>query len=324
VKDQINGVSTTINELTPYLNERFDEVKVISPSLFKVYKPYLYPEVSLAYGITNSKLAEIIGPTKSTCIHIFTEGPIGLKVRNYCVRNKLKFTTSYLTHFAEQLKNITYLPEWLTYAYLRWFHRDSNKIIVATNTIRDHLKSKGFKNKIEPCSKGVNTTVFHPYKRDNTTKPLIAYVGRVSKEKNIEAFLDCKFDCDKVVIGDGPYRKTLQSNYPNIKFVGYLKGKDLAKAYSDADATVFPSLTDTFGLTIIESLACGTPVAAFPVTGPKDILTPETGGLDWDIDVAISKALNSNSQDCIELAAKYSWSACANCFVRNLIITKNG
>jgi glycosyltransferase involved in cell wall biosynthesis len=249
-------------------------------------------------------------------IHIATEGPLGLAARSYCKRNGLPYTSSFHTRFAEYVHLRTRLPLACGYAFLRWFHNGSERLMAATPSLADELRSRGFRNPVL-WSRGVDTDLFRP--RDKgfipDPRPVMLYTGRVAVEKNLEAFLNAPVAGTKYVVGDGPQRLELAQQFPDVRFVGYRQGEELARYIAAADVFVFPSLTDTFGLVMLEALACGVPVAAFPVRGPKDVILSDlVGCLNDDLEYAIRRALTLNSQACREYALRYSWRDCARLF----------
>lgn len=324
IEGQVNGVVRTLNSITAELNGLGHSFTVIHTGMFKNFAIPFYKEIRLAYGIKDSTLEAIIKPNEPCCIHILTEGTLGTRVRQFCLKNNLKFTTSFLTKFSEQLSFILPFPRFIAPIadyYLIQCHKNSSCVMVASKSMQNYLFDKGFKSKIAITGKGVDSELFRPYERVKHDKPVCAYIGRVSREKGIEKFLDCKFDCQKVVVGGGPFKDELEAKYPNVKFTGYLTGEALAKAYSDADVFVFPSETDTFGLVLLEAMACGTPVAAFPVTGPIDVITDKRlGSLNVDLDIAIAEALQYGDRDyCAQHALEYTWKQAAKRFCDNLV-----
>lgn len=256
-------------------------------------------------------------------IHIATEGPLGLVARLYCRRNNIPFTTSYHTKFPEYVQARTRIPTSWTYAFMRWMHKDSNNVLVTSPSMKKELQANGFKN-VEVWGRGVNTTLFHPSKRDGAIvnkyeSPKMLYVGRVSIEKNLEAFFKVDTPGTKIVVGDGPLLEQYKRDYPDIIFVGAKVGEDLARYYASADVFVFPSKTDTFGIVMLEALASGTPIAAYPVTGPIDVVTNSMDGfLNDDIQKAITEALKCDRITIRQRSLKYKWSECAKVFVDNL------
>src|SRR5512146_702670 len=277
---QVNGVVRTLTRVVKELRAMGHAVEVISPDLFKTFPLPTYPEIQLAIG-AYEPVQERFKAFEPEAIHIATEGPIGLAARRICVEWKLPFTTSYHTRFPEYVSARLPLPLAAGYAYMKWFHKPSGRVMVATPTMRDELAGHGFRN-ISSWSRGVDTEVFHPRRegeRDvyaDLQRPIFLYVGRVAVEKNIEAFLGLDLPGTKVVVGPGPQLDELRAKYPQVVFTGPKSGSELTAHYNGADVFVFPSLTDTFGLVLLESMACGTPVAAYPAPGPIDII-PNSG-----------------------------------------------
>ncbi|MGI4940429.1 MAG: glycosyltransferase family 4 protein, partial [Janthinobacterium lividum] len=242
----------------------------------------------------------------------------------WAVRRGVAFTTSFHTRFPEYLHARLRMPTGLSYAWLRWFHNAGSATMVATASLRRELIQRGFRN-VRPWTRGVDLTRFHPLPApaQDVPRPLFLYVGRLAVEKNVEGFLSLDLPGAKVVVGDGPQRDTLARAYPDAQFLGERHGDALAKTYASADVFVFPSLTDTFGLVLLESLASGTPVAARPVTGPADILedaAPGVGALDHDLRTAALRALSGDRAACRRHAERFSWRACAEIFLTNLVL----
>ena len=322
---QVNGVVRTLRTITEEMRAMGMTVEVIGPDRFNTMPMPSYPEIRLAL-FPGRKLAQLIDEFAPDALHIATEGPLGMAARAYAKRRKIAFTTAFHTRFAEYLQARTKIPLWLTYAWLRKFHSSGAAIMVATQSLRDELTARGFKN-VRAWSRGVDLGAFHPEKKEAWTfpRPIFAYVGRVAVEKNLRAFLDLQLPGSKLVVGDGPQRKALEREYPNVHFVGARHGEALAAAYAGADVFVFPSKTDTFGLVVLEALASGLPVAAFPVTGPKDILSEApvpVGALSDDLQQAALAALEIDRSACRPYAETYSWGACAQRFLDNLVPTR--
>lgn len=323
---QINGVVRTLSTTKQVLENLGHEVRLITPDLFRTIPCPTYPEIRLAYTHFGrvGKLIEFFQPDS---IHIATEGPLGLSARAYCRRKNKAFTTSFHTKFPDYIHARFGIPIRWTYQLLRWFHRRSAKVMVTTQSMAQELAHWGFEN-LTLWSRGVDTELFRP--RDepflaDLPCPLMVYVGRVAVEKNIEAFLQLNVQGSKVVVGAGPQIDYLQQRYPDVHFVGMKKGEELARYYAAADVFVFPSKTDTFGLVLLEALASGTPVAAYPVAGPIDIIGgyPEAGVLHEDLEQAVRGALLLNREKCRLHATHYSWQACTQQFLENLhIITR--
>ncbi len=323
---QVNGVVRTLRTITEEMRAMGITVEIIGPDRFKTIPMPSYPEIRLAL-FPGRKLAKLIDAFQPDALHIATEGPLGLAARKYARRRKIAFTTAFHTRFAEYLKARTKIPLPLTYAWLRWFHGAGSGVMVATQSLRDELTARGFKN-VRAWSRGVDLQAFHPEPRENwnLARPIFAYVGRVAVEKNLRAFLDLKLPGSKLVVGDGPQRKSLEREYPDAHFAGARFGSDLAAAYAGADVFVFPSRTDTFGLVVLEALASGLPVAAYPVTGPKDILgeaAVPVGALNENLQQAALDALTIDRANCRPHAETYSWTACATRFLDNLVPTKS-
>jgi glycosyltransferase involved in cell wall biosynthesis len=324
---QVNGVVRTLTRVVTELKAMGHTVEVISPDQFKTFPLPTYPEIKVAIGVYEP-VQEQFKAFEPEAIHIATEGPIGLAARRICVEWKLPFTTSYHTRFPEYVSARLPLPLAAGYAYMKWFHKPSGRLMVATPTLRDELTEHGFRN-ISAWSRGVDTQVFHPRREGdpdifaNLKKPIFLYVGRVAVEKNIEAFLALDLPGTKVVVGPGPQLDELKAKYPDAVFTGSKSGDDLTAAYNSADVFVFPSLTDTFGLVLLEAMACGTPVAAYPAPGPIDII-PNSGagalavGATEGLREACLEALKLDRKEVRRFAEKFSWRACAEDFVRNL------
>jgi glycosyltransferase involved in cell wall biosynthesis len=318
-RPQINGVVTTLTRNCEHLRARGHTVRTFTPDQFRTWPCPGYMEIRLALGC-GRKLRAQLDEFRPDAIHIATEGPLGLAARNYCRKRGYPFTTSFHTRFAEYIQLRTGLPTGWMYHVLRWFHDAAERTMVATPALIEELKGRGFKNPVA-WSRGVDTELFRPRVKEfrNGERPIFVYAGRVAIEKNIEAFLSLDLPGTKVVIGDGPQRNHLQVKYPEVHFLGYKIGDDLARHIAEADVFVFPSRTDTFGLVMLEALACGLPVAAFPVRGPNDvILDDKVGCLDEDLRAAAKTALTLDPADCREYAMNYSWENCARQFENHL------
>ncbi len=318
---QVNGVVRTLRTVTAELRAMGKTVEVIGPDRFTTVPLPSYPEIRLAV-LPGRKLARLIADFAPDALHIATEGPLGAAARAYARRRKLPFTTAFHTRFAEYLHARTRIPTRLTYAWLRRFHNAGAGTMVATRSLAEELSGRGFTN-VRRWSRGVDLDAFHPARPEDwpLPRPIFAYVGRVAVEKNLAAFLDLDLPGSKLVVGDGPQRKALQQAYPAVHFAGARFGAGLAAAYAGADVFVFPSKTDTFGLVVLEALACGLPVAAYPVTGPKDILgaAPHpVGVLNDNLGQAALDALTIDRAACRPYAESYSWAACARLFLDNL------
>ena len=324
---QVNGVVRTLTRVIDEMRQMGHTVEVISPDQFKTFPLPTYPEIKVAVG-AYEPIQERFKAFEPEAIHIATEGPIGLAARRLCVEWKLPFTTSYHTRFPEYVSARLPLPLAAGYAYMRWFHKPSGRLMVATPTMRDELEQHGFRN-ITAWSRGVDTEMFHPRREGDVdvfadlARPIYLYVGRVAVEKNIEAFLGLDLAGTKVVVGDGPQREELTTRYPKVAFRGARFGDDLAGHFAGADVFVFPSLTDTFGLVILEAMAAGTPVAAYPAPGPIDIIPGSSAGAlaasaTEGLREACLEALKLDRAVVRRFAEGFSWKACAEDFVRNL------
>ena len=324
---QVNGVVRTLRTVAQELRKMGKIVEVVGPERFRTLPMPSYPEIRLSV-LPNRKLARIIEEFRPDALHIATEGPLGMAARRYAIRYNMPFTTAFHTRFAEYLKARTGIPEFLSYAWLRRFHGAGSAVMVATQSLREELLTRGFKN-VRPWSRGVDLDAFSPAVKESLDlpRPVFLYVGRVAVEKNLRAFLALDLPGSKVVVGDGPQRAELQAEFPQAHFVGTRHGAALAAAYAGADVFVFPSKTDTFGLVVLEALASGLPVAAYPVTGPKDILAEAqkpVGALDEDLRQACLKALEIDRAACRPFAETYSWRACAERFLDNLVPVGGG
>ena len=320
---QVNGVVRTLSTVQRELTAMGCTVDVIGPDRFRTLPCPTYPDIRLSL-LPRRRLARLITEYAPDALHISTEGPLGIATRAWAMKHGYAFTTAFHTRFPEYLHARTRVPTALSYAWMRRFHSAGSGIMVATESLRRELSARGFKN-IRPWSRGVDLDLFKPQPKEDwgLPRPVFAYVGRVAVEKNIGAFLSLDLPGSKVVVGDGPSRPSLQRRFPDVHFAGVRHGAPLAQAFAGADVFVFPSLTDTFGLVMLESLACGTPVAAFPVTGPADVLAgggPTVGAVDTDLRAAALQALeNGDRTACRAYAERFSWRACAEAFLANLV-----
>ncbi|GJQ63477.1 MAG: glycosyl transferase [Melioribacteraceae bacterium] len=316
---QMNGVVRTLNSTINELSKMGHEIFVMHPGLFNTIPLPTYPEIRLAL-MKRKQISQLIEDFTPDAIHITTEGTIGLGVRNYCVRRKIPFTTSYTTKFPEYIYHRFFIPEKFTYKLMRWFHAKSEAVMVATESLKKELIDHSFDN-ITMWTRGVDVDLFNPDRPKviHEQKPVLLYAGRLAVEKNINAFLELKFDCVKYVVGIGPDLETLRKKYPEVKFLGRKSGEELASYYASADVFVFPSKTDTFGLVMLEALSCGVPVAAYPVTGPVDVIGESgVGVLNNSLEEAVAEALKIPKTKCREYALNYSWTTVAKIFVDNL------
>jgi glycosyltransferase involved in cell wall biosynthesis len=316
---QVNGVVRTYERLSRELAATGVEMLFLTPADFRTVSFPAYPEIRLALpdrAVVRRRLETL----KPDFVHIATEGPVGWMTRSVCRSQSRPFTTSYHTRFPEYAAAIFGLPARWCYAPARLFHSSGVGTMVATKSLADDLARRGFK-RLLPWTRGVDTDVFRP--RDvrlfGSDRPVFLYVGRASREKNIEAFLSADLPGLKVVVGNGPHLDTLRRRYPDTVFTGPKSGEELACHYASADVFVFPSRTDTFGLVLLEAMASGLPVAAFPVTGPIDLVRHgETGILDEDLARAAIKALALDRQAARAHASTFSWRQAAELFVDNI------
>lgn len=323
-RPQINGVVQTYERLNEQLLSWGHEVEFISPKGFRTVPLPTYPEIRLAL-ITPGQARRRIADFNPDHIHIATEGPVGLATRAYCVKRQRRFTTSYHTRFPEYLTvRLPLVPIRWGYAFERWFHNAGAGIMVSTRSLLSELEDKGLK-RLMPWSRGVDTELFRPRNvRLFGTQPVFLYVGRVAVEKNLTAFLDLDLPGRKVVVGGGPQLAMLKAAHPEAVFTGPLFGETLAEAFASSDVFVFPSRTDTYGVVLLEALASGVPVAAFPVTGPLDVvLHGKVGYLGEDLGEAALRALTMDRAACRDYALRFSWETCARQFMRNITSAYN-
>ncbi|MBB4051541.1 glycosyltransferase involved in cell wall biosynthesis [Devosia subaequoris] len=319
-RPQINGVVRTLESVAKQLRAWGHEVSFLTPEPFWTVPVPTYPEIRLSLA---SRRAVFMTMARSRAhhIHIATEGPLGLLARRYCLDRGKAFTTSFHTRFPEYAAARLPLPEEWSYGYLRWFHDPAVATMVPTPSLRTELRGRGFSH-LTLWGRGVDGARFHPGEKSLFTDlpgPHLLYVGRVSAEKNVTAFLDLDVPGSKIVVGDGPDRAHLERHYPQVHFIGYLHGEALAAAYRSADVFVFPSRTDTFGNVVTEALASGTPVAAYPVTGPRDVVTdPRAGTLSEDLGAAVRRSLTLRRADARALGEQFTWAASARQFLSAL------
>jgi glycosyltransferase involved in cell wall biosynthesis len=316
---QVNGVVRTLQRTKLELERLGHRVGVISPDQFRTIPCPTYREIRLALW-PERKLALQLDALKPDAIHIATEGPLGRAARAWCLKRRFPFTTAYHTRFPEYVAARFAVPLAWTYAIVRRFHAPATRVMVATQSIESELVARGFAN-ISRWTRGVDLELFRPDERAalDLPRPIHLYVGRVAVEKNIGAFLALRLPGSKVVIGDGPQRAALAAQYPDVHFLGAKSGADLARHVAAGDVFVFPSLTDTFGLVMLEAMACGLPVAAFPVAGPKDVVREgEVGALDWDLAKAVERAIALPRAACRLYAQTFSWEAATRQFLANL------
>ena len=319
---QVNGVVRTLQAVKAELEKMGHQVLIISPDRFYSVPCPTYPEIRLALARV-AQVGALLREFEPEAIHLATEGPLCVAARRWCLRRDLPFTTAYHTQFPDYVSARSGVPaEWI-WRYIRWFHGPSAAILASTPSIRQSLVDHGLPQ-VRHWGRGVDLGNFHtgiaPHpKMVGLAGPIQLYVGRVAVEKNLEAFLKSSHPGTKVVVGDGPVRASLQARYPEAKFLGAMFGPELASAYSAADVFVFPSRTDTFGLVMIEALACGVPVAAYPVTGPIDILNDSVGAMGDELTDAIGRALTRDRAVCAEYGRTFTWAASARQFLSALV-----
>lgn len=317
---QLSGAALTLQRTMSLLRNRGHEISVVHPGLFKTMPCPSYPEIRLAVR-PFAKLAAMLDAFSPEAIHIPVEGPLGLAGRRYCLKRRLPFTTAFMTKFPEYVWDRCRIPPAWTYALLRRFHKPAGRTMVSTPGLKAELEARGFSDLVY-WSRGVDHELFRPRQKDwlDLPSPVAMYMGRVAVEKNIEAFLRLELPGSKVVIGDGPALKGLSRSFPETIFLGRKTGEDLARHLAAADVFVFPSLTDTFGIVLLEAMACGLPVAAYPVVGPRDVVVHGvTGWLDWDLTRAVEQALRLDPADCREHALGFTWDRSADQFLSNLV-----
>lgn len=317
---QTNGVVQTLTRTGIWLERFGHEVQFMTPVLFRSLPCPTYPEIRLAW-LPYRRLRALADAFEPDAIHIATEGPLGLATRRYCRQRGLAFTTSYHTQFPQYLRARLPVPVAASYRLLRAFHSGATHCMVSTPSIQAELEARGFCNVVR-WQRGVDTQLFKPRPKKflSLPRPIATYVGRLAVDKNIDAFLSMAWAGTKLVIGDGPERARLQQQYPDAVFVGYRFEEDLAAHIAASDVMVFPSRTDTFGLVNLEALACGVPVAAFPVPGPRDVLRDGiTGSLDVDLARAAVRALALSPEECRKQALQSGWDVCSREFEANLV-----
>lgn len=319
---QVNGVVRTLQTITAEMTAMGHVVEVVGPDRFVTLPCPTYPDIRLSV-LPRRRLRRIIEEFAPDALHIATEGPLGTAARAWARRRGHAFTTAFHTRFPEYVNARIGIPTGLLYAWLRRFHNAGSGTMVATASLRAELAGRGFRG-IREWSRGVDLAQFQPAAPTDwgLPRPVFAYVGRVAVEKNIRAFLDLDLPGSKVVVGGGPQLAALKRGYPGVHFTGPKFGAELAAAYAGSDVFVFPSLTDTFGLVLLESLACGTPVAAFDVTGPRDVLAAaagRVGAVGPDLRQAALDALQADRAACRAHAERFSWRACAETFLHHLV-----
>ena len=316
--NQINGVVTTYKNIeTIAIRDGYNFV-YITPGEFSHIDCPIYNEVKLAYP---RKMGEKIKEISPNHIHIATEGPVGLWARKYLTKSNIRYNTAYHTKFPEGLETLLGIPENITWRYIKWFHKHTGKVLTTTQSMVEQLEKKGIKNLVS-WTRGVDRTIFSSKLRDKTNEKLnLVCVSRLSKEKNLDDFCSLNyFHANKILVGDGPYRKELEIKYPDVTFVGFKTGIELAKYFANADVFVFPSRWETFGIVMIEAMACGTPVAAYPCQGPIDVVDHGiTGFLRDNLKQAITECLTLDRYQVECYSTKYTWENAWEIFKNNLI-----
>jgi glycosyltransferase involved in cell wall biosynthesis len=317
---QVNGVVRTLQATIAELEGRGIDVKVVGPAGFRTFGLPTYPDIRLALT-TPRRMREILSAEAPDAVHVATEGPLGYSMRRACVSLDRRFTTSYHTRFPEYVSARAPVPERLTYAMLRCFHAPAASVLVSTERMLEELRSRGFRN-LALWPRGVDTLLFHPDQPPvlDLPRPIFLTVSRLAPEKNLEAFLALDLPGSKVVVGDGPQGDELRFRFPKAHFLGLKQGAELAALYASADVFVFPSLTDTFGIVMLEASASGLPTAAFPVPGPLDVLGG-TGAavLDHDLRRACLAALRLSRKTCRDVALTRSWASATDSFMDHVM-----
>jgi glycosyltransferase involved in cell wall biosynthesis len=322
--DQINGVNTTYNNIEPYAIRDGYSIHTIHPGNFRYIDCPKYNEVKIALPWKIGQKIEEISPDH---IHIQTEGPIGLCARKYLSKCGYRYNTAYHTKFPEGLRKLFGIPESLTWPLVRQFHKHSGKVLTTTNSMVQELRNHGFDGDIISWTRGVDRRIFSPELRENPPSKYFLCVSRVSKEKNLEDFFNLDYpEYQKVMVGDGPMLETYKEQYPDVTFTGFKTGLDLARYYANAEVFVFPSRWETFGIVMIEAMACGTPVAAYHCQGPKDVIDQGVTGFmaseSESINVAIDKCLKIDRNTVYEVSKRWSWVETWEIFRDNLITIK--
>ena len=317
---QTNGVVRTLTETRRCLDREGCDVLMVTPQEFRTAPCPTYPEIRLAL-FPRRKVFRLLDRFAPDALHIATEGPLGLAGRRWALRRRRIFTTAWHTQFPRYIRARAPIPLSWSYGALRWFHGPATRTLVPTESIRRELAGRGF-GPLVIWGRGVDTELFRPDRATGLpgARPIMMYMGRVAVEKNVQAFLDLDLPGTKYVVGDGPALQDLRRRYPDAVFTGAHYGEALAARLASADVFVFPSLTDTFGLVLLEAMACGVPVAAYPVTGPADVvLQGRTGVLDQDLGAAVRAALELDGGACRSFSLDHSWEAASRTFLQHLV-----
>jgi glycosyltransferase involved in cell wall biosynthesis len=316
---QVNGVVRTWQQTIRELEALGHEVEVMHPALGATVAAPRYNEIRLSLAPWRIVSRAMARPFDA--VHIATEGPIGFEARRRCESRRIPYTTSYHTQFPEYMKRYFALPPAVTWRFMRWFHGGARATLAPTQQVTEQLRAHGIARAQTWC-RGVDTAQFRPIEGGlfaDLPRPVHLYAGRVAREKNIDAFIDAPLPGSKVVVGDGPERVRLERSHPHVRFVGYKFGDELAAHYAAADVFVFPSRTDTFGVVMLEANACGTPIAAYPVTGPIDVVREGVNGaLDEDLARAAARALHVPRMSCLAHARCNGWGRVAEVLLAHL------
>jgi glycosyltransferase involved in cell wall biosynthesis len=318
LKDQINGVVTTYKNIEIYAVRDGYNFVVLDPGWFSYIDCPGYNEVKIAYP---RKMGEKIKKINPDYIHIATEGPLGLWARAYLSLAGIRHNSAYHTRFPEGLNQLFGIPETLTWRFVRWFHKHSGRVLTTTNSMVKELKDHGFTGEVIPWTRGVDREIFKSELRDEVPSKYLLCVSRVSKEKNLEAFFELDYPgYQKIMVGDGPMLEIYKKKYPAITFTGFKTGTELAHYYANADVFVFPSRWETFGIVMIEAMACGTPVAAYPCQGPEDVIDQGmTGFIDKDLATSVHRCLGLNREQVEHFSQRWTWQECWNIFRNSLV-----
>jgi glycosyltransferase involved in cell wall biosynthesis len=316
--EQINGVVTTYKNIEACAIRDNYRVVYLDPGRFRYVDCPGYNELKIAFPRKVGKILEEINPDY---IHIATEGPVGLRVRQYLDKHNYRYNTAYHTKFPEGIRKLFGVPETLTWPLIRWFHKHSGKVLTTTDSMVKELQAHGFGGEVIPWTRGVDREIFNPRLRGNTDPKYLLCVSRVSKEKNLEQFFELNYPgYAKIMVGDGPMLEKYKKQYPDVHFVGFKTGDALARYYANAEIFVFPSRWETFGIVMIEAMACGTPVAAYPCQGPLDVIDEGvTGCMNDDLKQAVDDAIKLDRQKVWEGSQRWSWDRAWEIFRDNLV-----